>query len=563
VKKKLLLVPVLLAALVITLSAQATLDLELLKKPPTDAWPTYHGDYSGRHYSTLKQIDKSTVKNLKVEWQYRANLSPQGAMTGGTVDKPVLQFSGQALRGFLMAAPIFVNGVLYFSAPDHAWAVDARTGHEIWHYFWRSSGGEYTGNRGMAMYKDWLYFGTPDGHLISLDAKTGKERWHKEIGSVKSNYYVSAAPVVVKDHLIVGLSGDALDVPAWLESRNPDTGELEWKWFTTPGRGEPGSETWPNDFAREHGGGMTWQPVTYDPELNLIYVPTGNPTPMYHPELRKGDNLYSCSLVALNPDTGKMVWYFQTSPNEAWDFDSNQVPVLIDTTIDGRPRKVVAQANRNGTYYLFDRATGEHIVSAMLAESVNWSLGFDEKGKPIRNPAKMYQRGGALISPSNGGIQNWVPPTYMPETGLLYFNAMQGFDIHYTYGDPDPVTGELGHQSQGVGGYDMSLRAIDVKTGKPKWIHRYAGSEWNPPRPHRVGGLLSTAGGLVFAGNPAGYMVAYDAVTGQILWRAVLPDKGNPVLNNVTNPPITYMLDGRQFLLFASDDTLFAYALPR
>jgi alcohol dehydrogenase (cytochrome c) len=216
---------------------------------------------------------------------------------------------------------------------------------------------------------------------------------------------------------------------------------------------------------------------------------------MYHPELRKGDNLYSCSLVALNPDTGKMVWYFQTSPNEAWDFDSNQVPVLIDTTIDGRPRKVVAQANRNGTYYLFDRATGEHLVSALLAESVNWTPGFDKTGRPIRDPGKMYQRGGALISPSNGGIQNWVPPTYMPETGLLYFNAMQGFDIHYTYGDPDPVTGELGHQSQAVGGYDMSLRAIDVKTGKAKWIHRYAGSEWNPPPPHRVGGLLSTAGG--------------------------------------------------------------------
>jgi acido-empty-quinoprotein group A len=563
VTNRLLFVPAVVAAVAVTLSAQAELDLALLKKPPTDAWPTFHGDHSGRHYSTLTQINQSTVKNLRLEWQYRANLSPRGAMTGGTVEKPVLQFSGQALRGLLMATPLLVNGVLYFTAPDHAWAVDARTGHEIWHYFWRSRGGEYTGNRGMAMYNKWLYFGTPDGHLVSLDAATGEERWHKEIGSVTSNYYVSAAPVVVKDHLIVGLSGDALDVPAWLESRNPDTGELEWKWNVTPRAGEPAADTWPNDFAREHGGGMTWQPVTYDPQLNLIYVATGNPTPMYNPEQRKGDNLYTCSLVALNPDTGKMVWYFQTSPNEAWDFDANQVPVLIDTTIDGQPRKVVAQATRNGTYYLWDRATGEHLVSAVLAESVNWLLGFDEQGVPIRNPAKMYQRGGALISPSNGGIQNWVPPTYSPDTGLLYFNAMQGFDIHYTFGDPDPATGELGHQAQGVGGYDMSLRAVDIKTGKAKWIHRYAGSEWNPLRPHRVGGLLSTAGGLVFAGNPAGYMVAYEAPTGTILWRAIVPDHGNPVLSTVTNTPITYMLDGRQFLVFAADDTLFAYALPR
>jgi len=563
VKNRVVVVAVVIAAVVVTLSAQAELDPQLLKKPPTDAWPTFHGDYSGRHYSTLKQIDTSTVANLRIEWQSRANISPQGAQTGGTVEKPVVQYSGQALRGFLMATPLMVNGVLYFSAPDHAWAVDARTGHEIWHYFWRSTGGDYTGNRGVGMYGKWLYFGTPDGHLVSLDAATGKERWHKEVASVKSNYGLSAAPVVIKNHLIVGLSGDALDVPAWIESRNPDTGELEWKWYTTPRAGEPGADTWPNDFAREHGGGMTWQPVTYDPDLNLIYFGVGNPTPSFNPEMRKGDDLYSCSLVALNPDTGKLVWYFQSSKNEAWDFDANEVPVLFDATINGQPRKLVAQALRNGSYILLDRATGKHITSSVLAESVNWMTGFDDKGVPARNPAKMFSRGGALISPSNGGIQNWAPPTYMPETGLLYFNAMQGFDIHYTYGDPDPVTGELGHQAQNVGGYDMSLRAIDALTGKTKWIHRYAGSEWNPPRPHRVGGLLSTAGGLVFAGNPGGYMVAYEGATGRILWRAVLPDRQNPVLTNVTNTPITYMLDGRQFLVFASDDTLFAYALPR
>ena len=549
-------------AALLAAQAHAQLDNKLIGQPPVDAWPTFHGDYSGQHYSTLKQINQRNVKNLQQVWSYRLNTAQRGAIVGGTVDVPVaVQLGGGALAGGQMkATPLFVNGILYFSIPDHAWAVDAHTGREIWHYYWKTSGGEYIGNRGMAMYGDWLYFGTPDGHLVSLDARTGKERWHIQVGDVRLNYYSSPAPVVVKDRLLVGVSGDALDVPGWLESRNPETGELIWKWFTTPRKGEPGAETWPSDFAREHGGGMTWQPVTYDPELNLIYLPTGNPNPVYAPELRKGDNLYSCSIVAINPDTGKMVWYYQTSPNEAWDFDANQVPVLIDTTIDGKPRKVVAQATRNGMYFLLDRVTGEHIVSTQYAESVNWSLGFNAKGQPIRNPAKLDQNGGALISPSNGGVQNWAAPAYLPETGLLYLNAMQGFDIHYTFGVPDPVTGGREHQAQAVGGYDMSLRAIDIKTGKAKWIHRYAGSEWTPPRPHQVGALLATAGKLVFsgapAGGPGGFMVAYNPDNGRQLWHATLPAR-------VSNTPITYMMNGVQYFVFAADDTLYAYALPQ
>jgi acido-empty-quinoprotein group A len=541
--------------------AQAFLDPALIGKPLVDAWTTYHGDYSGRHYSALNQINRHDVQSLTMAWIYRANTSQEGASTGGSVAEPVpITLGPGALAGGLIkATPIVVNGVIYFSTPDNAWAVDAHTGREIWHFFWRTAGGEYIGNRGVAMYKDWLYFGTPDGHVVSLDAKTGTERWHKQIGSVKDNYYSSAAPVIVKNHLIVGLSGDAMDVPAWLESRNPDTGELEWKWYTTPSSGTPEATTWPSLEAMHDGGGMTWQPVTYDPDLNLMYVATGNPNPVYQPERRKGDNLFSCSVVALNPDTGQLVWYYQTSVNEAWDFDSNQVPVLFDATIAGKPRKLLAQATRNGMYFLLDRSTGEHLVSTQTAESVNWSVGFNAKGQPIRNHEKLNQQGGALISPSNGGIQNWAPPTYLPETGMLYFNAAQGFDIHYTYGPPGPDAG-LGHLAQAVGGYDMSLRALDVKTGQIRWIHRYAGSEWNPPRPHQVGGLLSTAGGLVFsgapAGGPGGFIVAYDPDNGHELWHAVLPSL-------VSNTPITFMMDGRQYLLFAANDTFYAFTLPQ
>ncbi|MEO8313612.1 MAG: acido-empty-quinoprotein group A [Pseudomonadota bacterium] len=541
--------------------AQANLDPAAIGTTPVDAWTTYNGDHSGRHYSTLKQINQANVRNLGLAWSYRANFSIAGAQTGGSVDKalPVTLSAGALAGGRIKATPLFVDGVLYFSAPDNVWAIDARTGVEIWHFQWRTAGGEYIGNRGVAMYRDSIYFGTPDGHVVALDASTGRERWHKQIGSVKDNYFSSASPVIVKNHLILGLSGDALDVPGWLESRNPDTGELEWKWSTTPEPGTPEASTWPSVDAMRHGGGMTWQPVTYDQSLNLIYVATGNPNPMYVPERRQGDNLFSCSVVALNPDTGKLVWYYQTSANEAWDFDTNQVPVLIDGHRGGKPRKLLAQIARNGMYFLLDRATGEHLLSTQVAESVNWSLGFDDKGRPIRNPAKLNQAGGALISPSNGGIQNWTPPAFMPETGLLYFNAPQGFDIHYTYGPPD-ASGGLGHRAQAVGGFDMSLRALDYQTGELRWIHRYAGSEWDPPRPHLVGGLLATAGRLVFAGAPAGgpggFVVAYDPEMGRQLWHATLPMR-------MSNTPITYMMDGDQYVLFAADDTMYAYKLPR
>lgn len=545
----------------VTCRAQAYLDPAQIGTPPIDAWTTYHGDYSGRHYSPLQQINPGNVHLLSLAWQYRANTDPAHAISGGSVAQaaPIILGPGARAGGLIKSTPLLVNGVLYFSTPDNAWAIDAQDGREIWHFHWRTEGGEYIGNRGMAMYKGWLYFGTPDGHLVSLDAASGRERWHVRVAPVQQAYYVSAAPVVVKNHLIVGMSGDALDVPAWIESRDLQTGKLQWKWYVDPAAGTPAAATWPNDKARRNGGGATWQPVTYDPTLNLIYVPTGNPDPSYAPERRVGANLYTCSLVALDPDTGRMVWYYQTSPNDAWDFDSTQVPVLFDATFAGRPRQLVAQATRNGMFFLLDRRTGEHLLSARLAPSVNWSTGFNAQGQPVRNPAKLNQRGGALISPSNGGVQNWAPPTYLPETGLLYLNAAQGFDIHYAYAPPGAPAGELGHMAQAVGGYDLSLRAIDVTSGQARWIHAYAGSEWNPPRPHLVGGLLGTASGLVFsgapAGGPGGFMVAYAAQSGRQLWHAVLPAL-------VSNTPITYRLDGRQYVVFAANDTLYAYALP-
>lgn len=539
--------------------AQAYLEPNSIGQMPITAWTTYHGDYSGRHFSPLTRLRPSTIDRLSLAWTYRANTSASGALSGGTVEKPVpITLSAGALSaGLLKATPLMVNGILYLSAPDNAWAIDARTGREIWHYFWRTSGGDYIGNRGMAMYKGWLYFGTPDGHLVSLDAATGRERWHKRVAPVEENFYLSAAPVVIGNHLIVGLSGDASDVPAWLESRDLDTGELQWQWFVTPRtRDDPALTSWPTLKASLAGGGMTWQPVTFDPKLNLIFVATGNPDPSYAPEKRVGDNLYTCSLVALDVDNGKMRWYYQTSPNEAWDFDSNQVPVLFDARYQGKMRHLVAQATRNGMYFLLDRESGEHLLSSQVAESANWAIGFNSQGQPVRDAHKVGGEGGTLISPSNGGAQNWTPPAFLPDAGMLYMNVMQGFDVHYTYGPS--IDGARGHSLQAVGGYDLSLRALDVLTGKARWIHRYAGSEWNPPRPNLVGGLLATAGGLVFAGAPAGglggFMVAYDPLTARQLWHATLPALPS-------NTPISFLMDNQQYLVFAANDTLYAFKL--
>ena len=270
------------------LTAQS-LDPKLLLTPPADAWPTYNGDYSGKRFSPLSQIDSGNIDKLTLAWMYRiSNIGPQRG-----VGNPEIK-----------STPLMVNGILYFTVPDHVWALDARTGAELWHFGWEDHGGHLVGNRGLGMYGDWLYFMTPDCWFLSLNAKDGKERWRQKVADEKIQYFCTMSPLVVKNHVLVGVGGDAMDVPGFLESRDPETGDLQWRWNTTPRKGEPGAETWPNSQAMEHGGGMTWMPGTYDPELNLIYWGTGNPNPVYRGDLRKGSNLYTASIVALNPENG-------------------------------------------------------------------------------------------------------------------------------------------------------------------------------------------------------------------------------------------------------------------
>ena len=343
----------------------------------------------------------------------------------------------------IKSTPLMVNGVLYFTVPDHVWAVDARTGRQLWHYQWQTTGGNHLGNRGVAIYEDWLYFETPDCYLISLNVKDGSERWRKQICDIDRFYYASAAPTVIKDHLIVGVSGDDFDIPGYIQSVHPESGEMQWRFYTVPQKkGDPGSESWPNEEMAAHGGGMTWQPITYDPELNYVFVTTGNPQPVIAHKNRPGDNLFTGSIVAVNADTGKMVWHFQSSPHDTHDWDSTQTAVLIDDEVNGQKRKLIAQAARNGHFFVLDRTNGKAIVSSEYVKG-NWSTGYDKKGQPVPSPEKMPQIAGALVSPNQGGATNWQSPSFNPQTGLFYVPASRAFSIYYIY-DPERQPDGLG-----------------------------------------------------------------------------------------------------------------------
>ena len=304
--------------------------LAQLGRPQSVDWPTYNGDYSGRRYSALDKINQSNIDALSLQWVFRANPGREQQQAGGGSSTPTIK-----------GTPIEINGVLYVTAPDHVWAVDARTGRELWHFAWKSKGGWHTGNRGAAVWHDTLYVETPDCNLVALNIADGKERWHKPICDLEQFYYASVAPVIVKDHVITGVSGDDLDIPGYIESHNPRTGDLEWRWYAHPEPGTPEAKTWPSVEAMMHGGGMTWVPSTYDPELNLIYFGTGNPQPVIAGQGRLGSNLYTECIIALNPDTGKLKWYFQPSPHDTHDWDSTQTPIIADLPFNGRMRKLV------------------------------------------------------------------------------------------------------------------------------------------------------------------------------------------------------------------------------
>lgn len=538
-------------------AGQGPLDPGLLLRPPTVAWPSYHGDYTGRHYSPLKEVTTENARHLSLAWLHRTSANTDGAVLGGPPagSAPPVGRGGAAPPApttgpIIKAMPLMVDGVLYFSAPNRVFAVDARTGRLIWQYLWRGGRGAI-GNRGVAMYRGWLYVVTPDNFVVSLEASTGKERWARRLTPDGVTNWSTVAPIVVGDLVLVGIGGDTPtgSTRGFVEALDVSTGESRWKWYATPGPGEPGIETWPSPEASLRSAGAPWQPPTYDPALDLVYVPIGQPTPAYNGRSREGANLYTCSVVALEASTGRMRWYYQFSPHDTHDWDATEVPILIDGTFNGTPRKLIAQTNRNGYYFLLDRVTGAPLVVKPFAIA-NGYLGVDG-GQLVPNPAKEPSPGGALVFPTSDGAVNFPAQAFSPATELLYVNATDAGSIFYVPVDPTDPTGYGRPQEWHGGWFESRLMALDYRTGLPRWTHSYQQQGWASSQQP---GVLATGGGLVFSGDPSGNLIAFNATTGAILWHASLGAQ-------LTNSPQTYELDGRQYIVVAAADTLFAFYL--
>ncbi|MBV9158843.1 MAG: acido-empty-quinoprotein group A, partial [Acidobacteriaceae bacterium] len=488
------------------------LDSTTLLNPPPDSWPGYHGDYSARRHSRLTQITPNNVEELALAWAFQ---------TG----------QGDVLK----CSPLLVNGVLYFSVPDNVWAIDARSGHQLWHYTYPPNKGFHIGQRGVAMYGEWLYFTTPDAHLICLNAKDGSVRWNIVVADARQGYWTTMSPLVIRDHVIIGVSGDFDNLQGYLRSIDPQTGKTQWQWDSTPPVGTPNTTS----------GGMTWMTGSYDPELDLLFWGTGNPTPVLTGKPRPGDNLYTCSIVALNPDAGKLVWAFQPSPHDTHDWDAVETPVLVDADFGGTPRKMLMQTSRNGYFFVLDRTNGKSLLTVPYGP-VNWALGIDEQGRPIPNPAKEPARDGRLLAPDEGGLTNYRSPSFDPKTGLFIVDAHPSYGIYFAK-PADGIFGWAGADydiwSKGV------LDAIDYRTGKIRWTHELGpgGSD---------AGVLTTDSGLTFTGDSLGNVLALDTSNGKTLWHAGAGGR-------METSPISYELDGRQYVLTGNGSVMFAWALPK
>jgi alcohol dehydrogenase (cytochrome c) len=540
-------------------------------KPLSDQWTSYSGDYTGKRFSHLKLINTNTVKNLSLQWvstNITAGCGPTGtgpaAGGGGAANIAGGGGGGRGGGGGGPQAPIivggfgngdanncgparlgggilYVDGTIYAATPDNVFAIDARDGSVLWHYYWKTRGGTSLATRGLGMWHEYIYFELHDDWVVCLEAKTGKEVWKKEISSFDAQYFSSNAPMVMGDHVIVG-TGNDMDAPSFIKSLDPRTGDLQWMLYSTPQNpGEPGLDTWASLDASRHGGGSTWIPGSYDPDTHLYIYGTGNPTPAYTTGRGEGDNLFTCALIAVNVDTGKVAWYYQTSPHDTHDWDSTETPILADMPFNGRPRKLVLTATRNGYFFVLDRTTGEHLITSKLGLVNNWASGYDPKGQPKRNPFKDATIAGSLV---NGDVNNYPPPSFSPDTGLFYVHEQNTLRIDYLM-DPDP-RGSMGLGGTGGGGnlsWPTNIEAVDYKTGKVSWRHEINGGSV---------GLLTTAGGLMFLTDGPN-IEAWDAATGKALWYSQI--------GGLSSPPETFMLDGKQHVLATGPGALYLFVL--
>jgi alcohol dehydrogenase (cytochrome c) len=529
-----------LAALgVASLTAQERAPLVTLQdladglKDPT-RWLMFAGDYSGRRHSPLTQITPENVSRLQPQWMFQT----------------------EQLGRFETTA-LLLDGVLYVTGQsNNAWALDARTGRQIWRYRRELPATGLTAccglvNKGFAALGDKLFMTTLDAHLLALDMRTGAVVWDTVMEDYKIGYASTIAPLVVKDKVIVGVAGGEFGVRCAVTAYDAQTGKLVWQFRTVPQPGEPGGDTWSGD-SWERGGASVWTTGSYDPQLNLLYYGTGNPGPDFYGADRKGDNLYSDSLLAIDADTGKLRWHYQFTPHDIHDWDATQVPVLADLTIGGQPRRVVMVANRNGFFYTLDRTNGRLLVARPFVNTT-WAREIGADGRPILLPGHTPDEQGTTTCPDITGGTNFNPPSYDPALRLFFVNARETCATYFGWQSefkPGQIyTGGSSSRPKGLERQFGAVRAIDPTTAERKWEFRYA----NPT----LAGVLSTASGLVFSGDDAGNLLALDARTGRLLWGFQM---GSALWGT---SPTTYMLDGRQWLLTPAGGSLIAFALPR
>ena len=493
-------------------------------------WLMYSGGYKSQRYSRLDQIDRETVTNLRIEWVHQLQTLDRAETT-----------------------PLVVDGMMFVTeSPSNVIALDAKTGRPYWRYNHELPDDLIfccgRNNRGVALLGDRLFMSTLDAHLVALDARTGNVLWEAETADERMGYSKTAAPLVVGNKVVTGVAGGEYGIRGFVDAYDVETGARDWRFYTTPGPDHPDNRTWEGDSWRT-GGSSTWMTGSYDPDLNLVYWGTGNPGPDYDGEARRGDNLYSDSVVALDADTGELRWHFQFTPHDIHDWDSTQIPVLADAEFDGRQRKLMLWPNRNAFFYVLDRETGEFLTGKPFAKQT-WADGLDINGRPIVRPNTAPTPEGTLLSPGIVGGANWPSPSYSPRSGLLYVMAYDGETKYFLR----PVDYTPGGSFRGGGGetplaqdkYYSAVRALSPQTAEVVWEF--------PVTPRSTSGLLSTAGDLVFGGTADGFVFALDAMTGDELWHM-------NVGGRVHAGPMSYSLGGQQYITVAAGNAIFTFGL--
>jgi alcohol dehydrogenase (cytochrome c) len=531
--------PLLCCLLLASAASLAQVSFDQILKPDAQPgnWLSYSRSLTNQRYSPLDQVNATNAGKLQLQWVWQAH----------TLEK-------------FEATPLVVNGVLYtVQAPNDVVALDAVTGRIFWTYSHqpapsRTCCGRV--NRGLAILGDTLFMGTVDAHLLAIDAKSGQLLWDTVVADAAQQFSITMPPMVVRDKVYIGTAGGDLGIRGFVAAFEVNTGKEVWRHYTIPAPGEAGNDTWSGD-SWQKGGASIWNAGAYDPDTNLTFWGTGNPAPDWDGRTRLGDNLYSDSVLALDADTGAMKWHYQFTPHDELDYDSTQVPVLADLNWQGKPRKVMLWANRNGLMYVLDRITGEFLLGKAYVE-VNWMDGFDSKGRPHRTPGIVPSPQGTLVRPHVHGAINWAPPSYSPKTGLLYV-------AHWEHSGIVAIEGQF-PQSVGINTRQTTMsdaalepffnnedeargviRAYDPATLTPVWEYSLGNITW--------GGTLSTAGDVVFGGGKDGYFVALDAKSGKLLWKAALGGQVNA-------GPMTYAVNGKQYVAIAAGTALFVFALP-